>query len=286
MTRFLSILALRGGPAFLFLGQRYLGLDSGSDPFLSEILRKYGAQQSADKGYFALFDSQVAESGDASLAWMDDRCKRIRKPEWLGQISEFSWSGIYTSAIDSLLLPSFRASWRDVQPIFEEKYNPSDPRNRKILHSTFLFGAVNQADDAARPPLTRFEWSKRRQIAISLARRLPELVSPMGQLLIEGYAGSGDWMPLEEFLPIIDSFAPGQVHIFSAEAALLKSPDVHYLMRMDKLIVHKDSLATLLLRGKTAGLIEFGPRSADQSGATRVALNSQSVAVPSELGTS
>ncbi len=30
------------GPAVLFLGQSYLRLESGVDPFLSEVLRKYG----------------------------------------------------------------------------------------------------------------------------------------------------------------------------------------------------------------------------------------------------
>jgi hypothetical protein len=33
---------LKRGPAFLYLGQDYLRLQSGNDPFLGEVLRKYG----------------------------------------------------------------------------------------------------------------------------------------------------------------------------------------------------------------------------------------------------
>ena len=34
--------SLEKGPAFLFLGQDYLRLESDKDPFRSEVLRKYG----------------------------------------------------------------------------------------------------------------------------------------------------------------------------------------------------------------------------------------------------
>ncbi len=33
---------LARGPAFLMLGQGYLKLETGTDPFLSEVFRKYG----------------------------------------------------------------------------------------------------------------------------------------------------------------------------------------------------------------------------------------------------
>ncbi len=33
---------LKRGPALLLLGQAYLQLESGTDPFLAEVLRKYG----------------------------------------------------------------------------------------------------------------------------------------------------------------------------------------------------------------------------------------------------
>jgi hypothetical protein len=35
-------LKLNQGPAFLLLGQNYLRLESGTDSFLSEVLRKFG----------------------------------------------------------------------------------------------------------------------------------------------------------------------------------------------------------------------------------------------------
>src|SRR5271154_2060858 len=173
---------LKQGPSFLFLGQDYLRIETGQDPLLSEIIRKYGPQNVEGPSYYCVFDGDAAQHPDTALVWMDERCKRLSAPEWLHTVSQFAWNGIYTSSIDSIVHSAFRSAWREIQPIFEEKFNPSDPRNKRVLHCTFLFGSLNQADEMTRPPLTRFEWTKRRQVAVSLARRLPELVSPLGTL--------------------------------------------------------------------------------------------------------
>src|ERR1035437_5524820 len=158
--------------AFLLLGQRYLSLETGSDPLLGEITRRYGPELVDKADYFTLFEGTAPNAGDAALAWIDERCRRLSTPKWLETVSDFAWSGVYTSAVDSLLPPALRKAWRRVPPLIDEKYVPSDPRNRRMLHLTYLFGSVNHSDEAARPPLTRFEWSKRRQIAIALSRRL------------------------------------------------------------------------------------------------------------------
>jgi hypothetical protein len=64
----------------------------------------------------------------------------------------------------------------------KKKYRPRDPRNKSILHCTYLFGCVNRTDPGERPPLNKSEWRSRRQVAIALTRRLPELLTPRGVL--------------------------------------------------------------------------------------------------------
>ena len=96
---------IQAGPAFLLLGQRYLALESGTDPLLSEIVRRYTPTANDKSSYFILFDSAAPEAGDAAWAWIDERCKRISAPQWLETVSDFAWSGVYTSAIDSQLPP-------------------------------------------------------------------------------------------------------------------------------------------------------------------------------------
>ena len=125
---------LKQGPAFLFLGQSYLGLETGIDPFLSEILRKYGGHGEEKGSYHDILDGEAARSVDAALAWMDERCRHLSAPEWLKIVASYAWSGVYTSATDSIWPACFRTSWREIQPVFEEKYKPSDPRNRRLLH--------------------------------------------------------------------------------------------------------------------------------------------------------
>ncbi len=270
---------LKQGPSFLYIGQDYLRIETGQDPLLSEIVRKYGPQNPATLSYYNIFEGDAAQQPDAALAWMDERCKRLSVPEWLHAVSQFAWSGIYTSSIDSILLGAFRSPWREVQPIFEEKFNPSDPRNKRVLHCTFLFGSLNQADEMTRPPLTRFEWTKRRQVAVSLARRLPELVSPLGTLFIEGYKGSLDWFTPDELLPILDGFSVGQVHIFSVSEELLQNADFCRLLEQGKITPHEGSLSTVLARGAEEGLIALGTTEEEREG-RRVQMARKSVVVP------
>lgn len=273
---------LKQGPSFLFLGQDYLRIETGQDPLLSEIIRKYGPQNVEAPSYYCVLDGDASQHADAALAWMDERCKRLSAPEWLQTVSQFAWNGIYTSSIDSIVLSAFRSGWREVQPIFEEKFNPSDPRNKRVLHCTFLFGALNQADEMTRPPLTRFEWTKRRQVAVSLARRLPELVTPLGNLFIEGYKGSLDWFTLDEFLPILDGFSTGQVHIFNVSESLLKNGDFCQLLNQGKITLHDGSLSTLLARGQEQGLVKLGTAEAELAGRT-VPIAKKSVVVPRDV---
>ena len=71
---------LQTGPGFLMLGHRYLALESGSDSLLTEIIRRYGPSPPVPTDYFSLFQSSAAESGDAALGWIDDRCHRLSPP--------------------------------------------------------------------------------------------------------------------------------------------------------------------------------------------------------------
>jgi hypothetical protein len=169
------ITQLREGPAILFLGQDYLKAGDVPDKVLSATIKRYGPELPQADTYFDLFKTNIGEAGDAAMFWMDELSNKLSVPDWLQVVANFNWAGLYTSAIDSLIPRAFRSQWREVQPIFEEKFVPADPRNRNRLHVTFLFGATSQVDDEAKPPLTKFKWTKRRQVAISLLRRLPEL---------------------------------------------------------------------------------------------------------------
>lgn len=274
---------MKSGPAFLFLGQNYLRLETGTDPFLVEVLRKYRPAPTGAADYYQLLDSEAAASIEAALSWMQERCKRFSVPEWLKAVAGFAWSGVHTSAIDSVWPEAFRTPWREIHPLFEEKYKPSDPRNRFVLHCTFLFGSVSRSEEEERPPVTGFEWRKRRQVAVSLARRLPELVTPLGTLVLEGYSGNHDWFVLDDLLPILDSLGPNQTHIFSAADEVAQNADVQQLVKKGKLAIYKESLAGILLRGQEQGFIRLGLAPKEEALGHRIDIGSQSLTVPTDL---
>lgn len=272
---------IKRGPALLLLGQDYLRLESGTDPFLSEILRKYDKISLGPFHYTQILEGGAHQNIESALAWMQERCDCLSTPQWLNTIAEFAWSGVYTSAIDLIWLRAFRLEWRDLQSLFEEKYRPNDPRNRSRLHCTFLFGRVDRTEEAERPPLTRFDWLKRKQVAVALARRLPELITPFGVLVIEGYAGERDWLSPEDLLPIIDELNPGQTHIFSVTEELTQNFYISDFVNKGKIVLHNESLATCLLQGETAGFLQLGRPPEEKEYCRRIQLGENIQTVPS-----
>jgi len=107
---------MRRGMNVLFLGQGYLAIETGTDPFLSQITQKYGAGPHPD--YDAVFAGTAGQNVEQSLAWMDERCRRIPLPHWLNVVADFPWNAVFTSAIDSVWPQAFVNDWRSPQPIF------------------------------------------------------------------------------------------------------------------------------------------------------------------------
>ncbi len=274
---------LQRGPAVLLLGQAYLRLESGTDPFLSEVLRKYGKAEEGASSYSQILNGEANKSPENSLAWMQERCQRLSIPKWLQVVSNYPWSSVYTSAIDSMWPKAFRLEWRELHFLFDEKYKPLDARNRTRLYCTHLFGSVSRTQENERPPLTGFELSKRRQIAIGLARRLPEIITPFGVLLIEGYGGQEDWLQPEDLFPIIDNLTPEQTYIFSATSDLEKNPFITELVRTGKIVLRYEGLSTFLQQGQTAGYIQLGRPTEEEEFGQRIQIGDKSLTVPAEV---
>lgn len=272
---------LNRGPAYLLLGQNYLTLETGTDPFLAEITRKYADKIGDLATYQLLFNTQVNQFAESSLAWMQERCKRLVAPEWLTTVASFAWNGLYTSAIDVIWPNAFRNSWRELEPIFTEERDPLDARSRTKLHCTYLFGAVDQVDEEQRPPFTRMQLNRRRQVAVGLLRRLPRLLTPLGVLLIEGYSPQNDWLPLDDLLAVIDDMRPGQVYLFHSSDELYNNIDVQTLVDSDKLKLFEQSLASFLYQGEHIIALGAMPEDADEG--YRIRLNGRTVSVPISL---
>ena len=273
---------LNQGPAVLFLGQDYLRVETGTDPLLVEIQDRFkGTFTTPD--YNLLLEGAASQSSDAALAWMSERCRRLSAPEWLQSIAEFHWSSIYSSAIDPIWLESFRSEWREVAPIYDDEYFPRDPRNRRILHCTYLFGSLAQTELKLRAPLSQFEFFSRKQMAVNLVRRLPDILTPLGVLAIEGYKGDRDWFSFGELYPVLQSLSPGRAHLFSVDDELSQNPVVSELVRTGKLITHPEGLAWSLEQGRSQGFIRLGDSLDWEETGKRITLQHGPITIPKEL---
>ncbi|CAG7652728.1 hypothetical protein PAESOLCIP111_06612 [Paenibacillus solanacearum] len=246
------------GPAFLLLGQNYLSIENKTDPFLSDVLKKFGIE-STSNSYNSLFQTEAAMSYESSLAWMQQRCDRYPSPIWLKEVSSFPWNGLFLSAIDNVWQKSFITDWRELQHIYDEKYIPHDPRNRAKLHCTYLFGCVTRSEAHERPPLKKIDLIRRKPTAVSLARRLKEYITPLGILVIEGYSAN-DWFSPSDLFPIVDELGVGQVHLFSVDENLLEDEYIEILIESKKITPHHESLSEFFIKGMELGRLKLGQR--------------------------
>ena len=249
---------LSRGPAVLLLGQGYLRVETGVDPLLVQIREKFGGPPSAGHNYDVLLEGTASQSNSSALPWIAERCRRMSVPQWLQVVAEYQWSSVYSSAIDPLWKSAFRNDWREVAPIYDEQYYPRDPRSRRSLHCTFLFGCVDQTEPRERPPLSQMELLKRKPIAVNLMRRLPDIVTPLGTLAIEAYLGEQDWLSLEDLYPVLQSMGPAQAHMFSVSEDLARHDIIIELVRVGKLVLHTQGLAWVLQHGSEQGFLQLG----------------------------
>lgn len=276
---------LERNPAVLMLGQGYLSIGSGEDRFLRRVIERFASETTArwSGAYNALFSDKPPHDGNSTLEWLQHLSDSIVGPEWLSVLADFPWNAVFSSAIDTVWLRVLRKPWRELFPVFEEQYVPLEPRSRQRLHCTFLYGAVNQVDSKHRPPLSSREYLRRRQVAISLARRIPEIVTPMGTLLVEGYLGEQDWLKPVDLAPILDELGEGQVHFFSASNDWADVAEFAALIDEEKLTLHSETLAQFFQEGKDSGRFPIDDIAHEQLGDRFVSINQRPVAVPQNI---
>ena len=273
---------LNTGPAVLFLGQDYLRLETGTDPLLFELQKRFGSSTEG-QCYNLLLEISASQSSDAALTWMFERCRRLSPPEWLQSIARFPWNSVFSSAMDPLWLRAFRNEWREVASIYDDEYYPGDPRNRRMLHCTYLFGSLNSIEPKERPPLSWPEFLIRKQTARNLAQRLPDTLTPLGVLAVEGYKGDADWLTLEDFFPNLQALGQGQVHLFSVDTKLDSHPLVAALVQSGQLVTHTEGLASALEQGVEQGFVHVGPIADDEKDGRRVRLRNRSIVISRQL---
>jgi hypothetical protein len=121
------------------------------------------------------------------------------------------------------------------------------------------------------PPITTGELYSRRQIAAAMLRALPELVTPLGHLYIDGYR-LDDWVEPRDLAGSLPPMARGQVHLFSADEALRATAEFRPLVSAGVIVFHEESLLDVISWGRERGLLEEARKYADVPSAFRVSI--------------
>lgn len=122
--------------------------------------------------------------------------------------------------------------------------------------------------------MTVAELYSRHQVAVGMLRGIPELITPLGKLYIEGYHLS-DWIEPRDlagsFLPI----ARGQVHIFSTDDGLRTCAELRPLVSRGAIVFHQESLLEVIAWGRERGLLEEAGRYAEVGSACQVSMSGE-----------
>jgi hypothetical protein len=275
------------GPIFLLLGQNYLRVEDGTDHFLSIALNKFNCPTTPPIHYEQLLHGNAHNDIEAALRWMEERCAHLPAPEWLTTVAQLPWNGFYTSAIDIIWPHVFENEWRNIQPLVDEKLNPLNPRNPASPYSTFLFGSISRDEESERPPLNPRELKNRNLVATRLISRLPDFVTPFGTLIIEGYAGSLDWLKPDTLTATIDNLHARPTHIFSVTGVLTEefqgNDDIVELIKEKKLVLHTESLAKCLLEGINQNRLILKDLTPSVAEGRRISIETGYLTVPADL---
>lgn len=272
--------------SFLFLGQSYLKINGDKDLILQSTLDKYLLDlESGDYSYSDLFKIDFKTEKDEKLTWINRLSQKLSPPKYFDEITRLPWSAVYTSAIDDIIIKAFETDWRSVQPIFNEKQVFENPRSRYELKVNYLFGSINQPEGPNCIPLNIIQKIDRCNHAITWLKKLPELLTTQGQLIIEGYNPNADWLGIEQFYTIVNSLGRKQTYFFSFNESYLENPFISDLVKNEKLVTFSESLISYLNRNSTT---EFTPDKLFNDSSVYgkwIRINNRRVRIPNEIKT-
>ncbi len=271
--------ALSKGPAVLCLGQEVLRFNTGFDPLLPALSAEIRLKTQA-RNYPELLGGAIGSS-TPNFQRLAAECSKIGPPEWLTHVAEFSWSAVYSSAIDNCWSLAFRKPWRAFQPYFRPP--PGQVfRNRQRLACNYLFGGICAPDSAGRPPLNRLDFKTAKQQASAVVNALDEVITPIGCLIIEAYDPEQDWLEFDVLLGLINKLSINQAFLFSAKQPITENPDAQQLVMTGRLQLSPDPLFQFLARLHERGMVLLGPPPGDTGAGRALRINGRQVNLATE----
>jgi hypothetical protein len=251
---------LATGPSFLLIGQSWPTVGPGVVDPLAQSLRR-AAGVAAGHPYEQLLALRPPDR-ERVIEDLTDLSRTSEPPDWLRQVGEFPWNGVFTTAIDGLVPRAFDAEWRRVVPVVGRDVRRQSRRSPTELRLVFLYGGVGLAP-GSEPPADRPSFAIRRSEAQELLSELAEgLLTPRGVLVVEGLATS-DWLAPEDLYALASQLLPGQVHLFSASREVVEDEFIQAAIASRSVVTHTSSLAQFLGSAAETGSLARPPLQVD-----------------------
>jgi hypothetical protein len=275
------IARLKVGPAVLFLGQDYLRGGEVTHPFI-QILKERYPDMADGESFYNFLDQFSQEDRSAILGWLHRRSEKISISESLSTVSDYPWNNVYTSAIDEVWVRAFGKKWRSLNSIFTDRSFPQDLRDKHRLCATFLFGCVNKEDHECRIPLDKLELEERQQAAVVLLRRMPDILTPRGILLIDGWNSQTDWIRSKDLYPVLKQLEPGQAFVFSPVQMMRDDSRLSKLVETGVLQFVDQSLADFLQSASLSEGLRLGDPGTLLSTGRQITIDGKPCFIPKE----
>ncbi|MBD8160274.1 ATP-binding protein [Pantoea agglomerans] len=188
-----------GSPLVAIWGQNVGWSPSSPDPVLD---RAFEHAMRQGKQWSSLLTREPLQ--DEFYLWLADRFIYRAASPLLIEAARAPWCAVFTSSIDNGLANCIAGNGRAPEVILQGDPAPRFLRNNRRPPFYYLFGQAGQHVAALAPPSTRQGLSiHSMRHASPMLRRLQDTVTPLGLIVIDGYAPNSDWLNADQLLAAI-----------------------------------------------------------------------------------
>lgn len=253
-------------PAVLFLGQNAWASSVRTDPILFSFLQRKGRSDEISLGWQALFSSNNSIN-DEDMQWLTERYARHVQSDEMQDLLDVPWSAVFTTSIDPQLTRRLETRGRQPEAVLARDYFARVPRSRNRTPVHYLFGRTSETVTEFRCPRSKYELRQRISThCISMLNRIPETVTPIGLLIVEGFSSDDDWLQVDDFLAPL-SVSNGLRILWFGSPNSPQSDFYAELVRRGSLVPCSKRLTEIMAEIHSKGLLEpIGSTISDEPG--------------------
>ena len=181
--------------------------------------------------------------------WMAERLSLCPIPLGVDAIADVPWSAVFTSSLDPSLMRVLNNDKREANAILTGAEVPPAARSTARTPVYYLFGRAGASDSLSMPPNSRPSLRIRTSVhTIPMLNRLPDTVTSLGLLVIDGLLSTEDWLNPDLLLPILEQMSPGRILWCGFKAEAILNKDIVNLIESGHITVTHSHLAEILAR--------------------------------------